>query len=56
VLPPALLPIFEEKLGFYSCTVPLLEQRVLTELLSCGAFERHVNRVRRKKRRAEEKK
>jgi len=56
VLPPSLLPIFEEKLGFYSCTVPLLEQRVLTELLSCGAFERHVNRVRRKKRRAEEKK
>ncbi len=51
VLPPCLLPVFEEKLGFYSCTVALLEQCVLASLLNGGDFERHINRVRRKKRR-----
>ncbi len=51
VLPKSLLALFEEKLGFYSCTVPLLEQMVLSQLLSSGDFERHINRVRRKKRR-----
>lgn len=52
VLPEALLPEFEEKLGFYSCTVPVFEQYVLAELLSCGDFERHINRIRRARRRA----
>ena len=42
---------YNEKLGFYSCTVPLFEQYVLAELLRNGDFERHINRVRRKKRR-----
>ncbi len=51
VLPEALVPRFEEKLGFYSCTVPTFEQFVLAELISSGDFERHINRVRRKKRR-----
>lgn len=51
VLPRNLIPVFEEKLGFYSCTVPVLEQQVLAELLDSGDFERHINRVRRKKRR-----
>ncbi len=55
VLPKALLPDFEEKLGFYSCTVPLFEQLVLKELLASGDFERHINRVRRKLRREREK-
>ena len=56
VLPPRFVPLFREKLGFWSCTVPLLEQRVLTELLESGDFERHVNRVRRRLRRESEKK
>ncbi|MBE6913278.1 MAG: PLP-dependent aminotransferase family protein [Ruminococcaceae bacterium] len=51
VLPERLVPLFEEKLGFYSCTVPTFEQFVLSELISKGDFERHINRVRRKKRR-----
>lgn len=50
VLPKHLVSLFEEKLGFYSCTVPTFEQYVLTELINNGDFERHINRVRRKKR------
>lgn len=50
VLPKSLVNLFNEKLGFYSCTVPTFEQFVLTELLQNGDFERHINRVRRKKR------
>ena len=50
VLPPDKLGEFEEKLGFYSCTVPVFEQLVLAELINGGEFERHINRVRREKR------
>lgn len=50
VLPKCLVQPFAEKLGFYSCTVPTFEQLVLAELISNGDFERHVNRVRRQKR------
>ena len=50
VLPLQLVKPFEQKLGFYSCTVPTFEQLVLTELLESGSFERHINRVRRAKR------
>ena len=47
VLPKCLVSDFENKLGFYSCTVPTFEQFVLAELLNSGNFERHINRVRR---------
>ena len=47
VLPKRLVEIYEQKLGFYSCTVPTFMQYVLTELLDNGDFERHLNRVRR---------
>ncbi len=50
VIPRKLVSKFDEKLGFYSCTVPSFEQFVLTELIKNGDFERHVNSVRRKKR------
>ena len=50
VLPERLMDDFERKLGFYSCTVPMLEQYVLAELLDSGDFERHINRVRRSRR------
>ena len=52
VLPETLVDDFETKLGFYSCTVPVFEQYVLAELLNTGDFERHINRVRRKRRKA----
>jgi len=50
VLPEQLLEDFENKLGFYSCTVPVFEQYVLADLIVNGDFERHINRVRRAKR------
>ena len=52
VLPENLLDRFEEKLGFYSCTVPVFEQYVLAQLISDGSFERHINRIRRERRKA----
>ena len=51
ILPRHLVSTFEDKLGFYSCTVPTFEQFVLAELIDNGDFERHINRVRRSKRR-----
>lgn len=51
VLPETLLKDFNERLGFYSCTVPVFEQYVLAELIQSGDFERHINRVRRARRR-----
>lgn len=48
VLPRRLTEAFEEKLGFYSCTVPTFEQLVIAELINGGDFERHINRVRRR--------
>ncbi len=50
VLPKHLVKAFDNKLGFYSCTVPTFMQFVLTELINNGDFERHINRVRRNKR------
>lgn len=50
VLPQPMLKDFEERLGFYSCTVPVFEQYVLAELINNGDFERHINRVRRQRR------
>ena len=54
VLPRALLPVFEQRVGFYSCTVPSFEQFVLAELIGGGEFERHINRIRRNERRGSE--
>ena len=51
VLPRRLVPLFEARVGFYSCTVPAFEQYVLADLISSGDFERHINRMRRKRRR-----
>ena len=55
VLPRWLVAPFQERLGFYSCSVPTFEQLVLSELIESGDFERHINRVRRARRRALEK-
>lgn len=54
VLPENLLPLFAETVGFYSCTVPTFEQLVLASFLNSGEFERHLNRVRRKIRKAQQ--
>lgn len=53
VLPPPLLSRFKARLGFYSCTVPVFDQYVIAQFISSGEFERHLNRVRRRIRKAE---
>ena len=46
VLPPALVCLFHERLGFYANTVGVLDQLTLARLLESGEYERHVNRQR----------
>ena len=53
ILPENMTAAFDEKLGFYSCTVPVFDQYVLAELLRSGDFERHINRVRRRRRKGQ---
>ena len=50
VLPERFLPLYEKNAGFYSCTVPMLEQYFLAEWLDSGEFERTINRARNTKR------
>ncbi len=50
VLPEDLMCQYQTKLGFMSCTVPVFEQLLLTDLLTSGEYVRHINRVRRKRR------
>jgi len=50
VLPVRLLGLYEKKLGFYSCTVPSLDQYVLAEYIDRGYLEKRLNRVRRELR------
>ncbi len=47
VLPPALMAQFQQRLGFYSCTVPSFEQYTLARFLSRGYFEKHIKRMRK---------
>jgi len=53
VLPARLVPLFEKGVGFYSCTVPTFEQYLLADLIAGGDFERHINRIRRMRRKQE---
>ena len=50
VLPKRLVPAYKEKAGFYSCSVPTFEQFLIAALINSGDFERHINKVRRLKR------
>jgi GntR family transcriptional regulator/MocR family aminotransferase len=47
VLPGHLLARFRKDFGFYSSTVSSQQQRALARFMSCGDFERHLNRMRR---------
>ena len=48
ILPPQLLEKYEQTVGRFSCTVPVLDQHILAEFISSGNFERHLNKMRRK--------
>ena len=47
VLPPALLKRYEEGFSFFSSTVSRIDQTILNEFIRSGAFERHLNRMRK---------
>lgn len=47
ILPEKYLEIYKEKMGDFSCTVPVLDQYVLAEFIDRGHFEQHLNRVRK---------
>jgi len=47
ILPPALMEQYRQRLGFYSCTVPVFEQLALAKFLDDGYFEKHVSRMKR---------
>ena len=47
VLPPALMAVFRQKLGFYTGTVSGFEQHTLARFISQGHFEQHINRMRK---------
>lgn len=46
VLPKHLLERFQEKLGFYACTVSNFEQYTLAKFIQEGYLEKHINRMR----------
>lgn len=46
VLPERLVEKYKSGQGFYSCTVSSFEQYALAEFINCGAFDRHINRMR----------
>ncbi len=50
VMPERWLARYTERVGFYSCTVPMFEQYVIAALLDGGDFERHIHRQRRRRR------
>ena len=47
VLPEGLLGAYEKNCGFFSSTVSRIDQTILNEFLLSGAFERHLNRMRK---------
>ena len=46
VLPKPLLEIYKTNMSFYASTVARTEQRQLTNFITQGCFERHLNRMR----------
>ena len=54
VLPAEQSAAMKEKISIYSCTVPVFTQHLLAELIRSGDFERHINRVRRRRRQVAE--
>lgn len=47
VLPRELMKRYEEHYAFFSSTVSRIDQTILNEFISSGAFERHLNRMRK---------
>ena len=54
VLPGNMVRPFNEKVGFYNCTVSNFEQYTLARFIHEGYFEKHINRMRNVYRRRRE--
>ena len=50
ILPPHLLAAYQEKLGFYACTVSSFEQYTLAAFMEQGRYEQHISRMRNRYR------
>lgn len=46
VLPPQLMKCYHDVCGFYSTTVPRMQQDILRDFIKDGHFERHLNKMR----------
>ena len=46
ILPMQLVPVFKQKIGFYSCPVSAFEQWTLAEFIQSGSYEKHINRMK----------
>ena len=53
-LPEQLYELWEQRMGFYSCSVPAFEQYTLARFISGGYFERHISRLKKHCRRIRE--
>lgn len=53
-LPEPLISVWEQRMGFYSCSVPAFEQYTLARFISEGYFERHISRMKKHYRRIRE--
>ena len=47
VLPFSLYTLYKERLSHYSSTVSRLDQKILTDFMEQGHFERHLNRMKK---------
>ncbi len=47
VLPPELLERYEANCSFFSSTVSRIDQTILNEFITSGAYERHLNKMRK---------
>lgn len=47
ILSKELLPLWQQKMGFYSCCVPSFEQLTLTRFLDEGYFDKHLSRMKK---------
>lgn len=54
VLPKGLLNIYQEKWRHYKSTVPLMSQMAMSDFMSKGHWERHLNRMRVRYRKKQE--
>ena len=46
VLPEALLNSYKERLSYFMCPVPMIDQKVLYRFIGEGYFEKHLNKMR----------